>query len=233
MKKVSIWAAMLLILGIGILYLESSSKDYRSKQKHNKLPWNIQVLSADRVKVLGLEIGQTSLADAHKIWDSEFNLGLFVKKGELKSLVAFFDSVRISGLSSKIFVEMDMTGQPWQDWVARYAQAKAMPDQEVRYSLSAEDYRVATQLPVILVTYVPAVNLDEDVAKQRFGQDYELLNVSKTIDYWLYPAKGLAIRMDKEGKELLRYAPPARFESIRQSIEAEKKEVLERAKKQE
>jgi len=88
----------------------------------------------------------------------------------------------------------------------------------VRYTLISVDYRAATLKKVTGLNYIPYVNLDEMIVRQRFGPPAERIVVDTNQQHWLYPAKGLDLLLDTRGKELLQYVVPADFDRLRQPL---------------
>jgi hypothetical protein len=53
---------------------------------------------------------------------------------------------------------------------------------------------------------------------QRFGQPAERIKAGTTFEHLLYPDRGLDIRLDTEGKEVLQYVAPRDFTRIREPL---------------
>ena len=73
----------------------------------------------------------------------------------------------------------------------------------------------ALAAPIRAMAFVPSAQLDEAVILERFGQPSERIRVNDHVEHLLYPAKGLDVVLDTQGKELLQYVAPARFEALR------------------
>jgi hypothetical protein len=225
MNKNTVIITAVVIFG-AVLWMLGSSETNSPEKKYMDFPWVVTFPTDSTMKVLGITLGQDNVSDARIIFNTDFEMGLYVKKDKTPSLEVYFNSVKQAGLSAKVIAVIDIKNQPWEQWQVNHVKGKGLPEGEVKYSLNVEDYRVAEHLPIKMLVYIPAANLDDDVINQRFGQEHEDIKISKTIKYWIYKDKGIAVRMDSEGKEMFRYTHPSNLSAVRQSIQAELDEEL-------
>ena len=87
-----------------------------------------------------------------------------------------------------------------------------------KYTLAPADLDVALKAPITALSFIPQANLDADTIVARFGQPAERVRSNGHLEHFLYPAKGLDLALDTEGKELLQYVAPADFERLRQPL---------------
>lgn len=229
-RNLSVLVAFAVLIAI-YFTLEKENNNLGGKDSYKNVPWEIHFLADGKMEVLGITLGKTRLGQVREFLDREFELGLYVKEEKRATLEAYFSSIRLAGLSAKMILELDIHNQPWQRWVASAAKAKSIPGHEIKYSLSSEDFRDALDLAVRKIVYIPTSNLDEEVINKRFGIPYQTIKVSDTVRYFMYPHKGLAIRIDDKGKEMLRYIHPDNFDELRQSVQQEVDEIREKQQK--
>ncbi len=214
-------AIIALLIIAAIFWFTASSPQKSTTKRYPDVPWIVSFPTENTIKVLGVTIGQDTVENVKATFKSDYKLGLYVDKNDNASLEAYFNSVKQAGLSAKVVLHLDINNQPWQQWQKNQARVKSLPNGEKKYSLSAKDFRKAQLLPIKLMAYIPVVNLDEEVINKRFGTDHEKIQISKTVTYWLYPTKGMAIRLDTKGKEIITYAHPSNIHLLKKAIDEE------------
>ena len=55
---------------------------------------------------------------------------------------------------------------------------------------------------------------------QRFGPPAQRIRGNEHLEHWLYPALGLSLALDSQGKEVLQYVAPAQFGQLRDPLVA-------------
>jgi hypothetical protein len=94
---------------------------------------------------------------------------------------------------------------------------ESTPSNHWKYSLSIKSTRVANDLRVWRLVYLPVADFELKQMK-FFGEPQEKIQVTDSAQYWLYPKKGMALLWDKEGKEIFYYAAPKDFPRLKQSL---------------
>ncbi|MEW8587384.1 MAG: hypothetical protein AB2531_16580 [Candidatus Thiodiazotropha sp.] len=90
---------------------------------------------------------------------------------------------------------------------------------KVDSDLSSEDQLAAADLPIELINYIPAANLDESLILSRFGEPSERISEPDSgVTHWIYPDRGLSIGVNPEGKELIQYMPLERVPTFVEHI---------------
>lgn len=173
-------------------------------------PWDVSVFDDGGVSVFGIRTGVTTAREVMRLMNAEPQLSLFVSGGgSLKTLEAFYGKVRPGGYQGKMVVNL---GAP-EGWMARAmgraARVSPTAGGDRKYTLSSDDYRMAMDFPVVAVTFIPAVDLDEATIRARFGKPDRVVKSGGSVADWHYPAKGLVIAVDGEGREALEYAGAA------------------------
>lgn len=60
------------------------------------------------------------------------------------------------------------------------------------------------------MTFIPSINLDEEVIRTRFGEPDQRTELEGVV-HFLYPEKGLDVVIIEEGKEVIQYVVPRDF----------------------
>ena len=68
------------------------------------------------------------------------------------------------------------------------------------------------------LTFIPAVNLDEEVILARFGEPEERIELG-AVTHFLYSLKGLDVALHKDSKEVMQYVSPADFGQLIQPLQ--------------
>ena len=176
-------------------------------------PWQVQADAQGRVTAFGMMLPGTTLAQLSRRWGDELQVAVMARRGEPGALEAFVDSYRDGGITGKMVLALGAT--PAQVAAMRERSPRDMPvDADARrYTLAAEDRDVALSLPVVGLSFVPAVQLDAATLQQRFGAPAERLPAGEGAEQWVYPARGLAILLHDKARELIQVVAPADFES--------------------
>lgn len=203
------------LLAIAITLLPAcDSQDQNSAVPQQVYPWQIEILPDGHSRVFGITLEQTRLDEAAKILNRGYDLGLFETPGQGLSLEAYFSEVTLGGLSGKMIVTLVASPAELQAMRERAIKRKVLESGDRRYVMAAADKLAAGSRVVQALTYIPYVDLDPEIIQARFGTPAERIRVDKTHEHWLYPDKGLDLLLDTDGKELLQYVVPARFETL-------------------
>jgi hypothetical protein len=66
--------------------------------------------------------------------------------------------------------------------------------------------------PLAGIGFIPSAQLDAAMLQARFGEPAERIAGGERRQHWLYPAIGMAVALDRDGRDLLQYVAPADFE---------------------
>ncbi|MGM0593107.1 MAG: hypothetical protein ACQETD_01110 [Pseudomonadota bacterium] len=178
-------------------------------------PWQITTTEDGGSRVLGVELGRSSLGEAEVAFGEPAEVSLFVQESGEKVVEAYFDNVDVSGIRARIVVVMGLDETQLEAMYERGVRLANMGGGRRKVTLSDEDLLLLKSLPIHSMTYIPRSNLDEAVVEQRFGQPAERIAEpdSKTV-HWLYPEKGLDVALNPEEDEVLQYVRPDQFEVL-------------------
>ena len=176
------------------------------------LPWQIQVLPDGSSRVFGIHLGKTTLGEMERQWQEEAEISLFATDAGERTVEGFFDSVTLDGLKAKVVAVLDFDPAALEGIFDRGARIASLAQGQRKVSLSGEDLELARRTPVVAITYLPYIDLDEALVEGRFGKpERRIAEPGGKVVHWLYPDKGLDIVMSQEAKEVLQYVPPAQF----------------------
>lgn len=221
-RKILLWVVSLTVVALALAILSPGG---HQSDKEPKLPWDIRVDAQGGSKVFGLTLGQSTLHEASEIFSSEGKVSLFITGDNQPVLEAFFERVSLSGLRADFVLVLDVESETLRALYDRGSRISRTTEITRKVELAAEDRVLAGNLPIKLINYIPAANLDEQLLLNRFGEPAERIPEADTeVVHWVYPQTGLSIGVNPQGKELLQYIQPKEMgfliDSIRTNREA-------------
>ena len=184
------------------------------------LPWQIDILDDGSTRVFGLNIGVSRLADASTALGDDMELAIIASTDveEVGSLEMYYGHYRAGLLSGKLILHTSTSDDVLAQWRDNAEKSDYMSSGYAKkYTLSAVDKPRVLQETISGVTFIPAVNLDEETVLARFGEPAERIELPGTTHY-LYPEKGLDIAVHEASKEVMQYVSPKRFEQLVQPL---------------
>lgn len=204
-----------------------SSSDIGNAKRVTNLPWQITVVDPQTLHVFDLNIGKATLKDAVAVLKSEYELAWFENDVSVKdnlleenkaiSLEAYFLRVNMSGLRAKVILELDTENLNLQKLKSYSGKPEILASRSIKYPLDDLAQQLGKRL-IKSLTYVPKSSVDIDILRNRFGQADEIITINENAEFWLYPAKGLVMTVDKKGKEIFQYLPTADFQRLRNKV---------------
>lgn len=190
--------------------------------KPSGLPWQVEALPNGANKVMGLTLGPagtaSTLGDAQQLWGENTQIAIIAAPGEDGMLEAFVDPANAGFITGKIVITAHLDSANIRAMRERAIKAEFMESTTRKYTLTSADLQAAMKAPVVALSFIPQANLDADTIIARFGQPAERVRSNGHLEHFLYPAKGLDLALDTEGKELLQYVAPAEFDRLRQPL---------------
>ena len=172
------------------------------------LPWQIDVLADGTTKVFGINIGNSRLSDAVKHLGDDMEIAIIAATDEVGKLEMYFRSYRVGLLSGKIILSTNTSEQNIKNWRDNAIKTDYVATGRAKkYFLSEEDRVIALEEVITGITFIPSVNLDDEVIQARFG----VPDSSETIDgiiHYKYFTRGLSIAYSENAKEVLQYVVP-------------------------
>jgi len=179
------------------------------------LPWHIDHPTPQTVRVFGLTLGNSTVADAEARFKEQAVPSLF--KAHDGSLVAevFFEQVDLAGLRAKMVVSVGVPADVLKGMYERGLRMSATASSK-KITLAPEDVARLRSLPISSLTYMPGVKIDEALFLKRFGKPAEKIQETESgLVHWLYPQNGLDITPGGTEKPLLQYVSPSNFDTLR------------------
>ena len=183
------------------------------------LPWQIEVLPNGSSKVFGIILGQTTLGEAAAQLGDDMELAIMVARGEAGSLEMYYGQYRAGLLSAKLVLATDMDADSINSMRENAVEKDVLETGARKYRLSSDDHAKAFKAVIQTIACVPAVNLDHDIIIKRFGEADEVIQKNNGVTHYLYPARGLDVILNEDGKEVLQYVAPADFSRLREPLE--------------
>lgn len=185
------------------------------------LPWQIAIQPDGSTQVFGLHIGRSRLSDAYNILGNDMELAIIAAADEAGTLEMYYGHYQAGLLSGKLVLQASASEQDIRHWRENAAKSEYMASgMAKKYTLSDADSVYVLQEIVTGITFIPTVNLDEEVILARFGQPEKKIVLTDATHY-LYSAKGLDITLYKEAKEVLQYVSPGAFQQLTQPLISE------------
>lgn len=189
------------------------------------LPWQIEIQADGSTQVFGLHIGSSRLTDAIERLGSDMELAIIAATDEVGNLEMYYGHYRAGLLSGKLVLQTDISEQKIKDWRDNALRSEYMATGLAKkYILSPDDLRQVLDEVIIGLTFIPAVNLDEEVILARFGEPEKRVQLPGVI-HFLYPDKGLDLALHEGSKEVLQYVSPDAFQQLIQPLVDEETKI--------
>ena len=205
----------LLAVGVGIML--------PSEQKEGPvyLPWQIEKTQGGSIRVLGLELGKSTLLDAQRRFQEVYEVSLFVHPDGGKMVEAYFDQTALNGFRARVVLVMSLSDEQLDGFYQRGVRIATLGSGTRKVTLSDSDLKALAAMPFVSLTYIPKANLTAELIEARFGTPAQRIRKEGKdgmVEHWLYPEKGLDLSLHEKGKEVLQYVVPARFEELRRPL---------------
>jgi hypothetical protein len=174
-------------------------------------PWSIAA-RGDGVAAFGLQLPGSTLADAERRWGEELQLAVMAETGQAGALEGYVERFDSGGVNGRLLMTTALPEAELQRLQQSAAEREPAGGTLWRYRLRAAERQALGATPLVGLSFIPAANLDAQTLRQRFGEPDEIIAPGGRLEHWLYPARGLAIAVDAEGRELLQVVAPADFE---------------------
>ncbi|MEW8027500.1 MAG: hypothetical protein AB2792_11215 [Candidatus Thiodiazotropha sp.] len=215
-KKIIFWVVSLSLVAIALAILLPGG---RTVDTNPRLPWEVTINANNEVEVFDLTLNHSRLVDAREVFQEQGEINMFLAETGEPALEAYFERVFLSGLRADIILVLKAETAQLQGLFNRGSRISRTSETIHKVELSSEDQLLAANLPIELINYVPAANLDESLILKRFGEPSERISEGEGgITHWIYPDKGMSIGVNLEGKELIQYMPLERIPSFVEHI---------------
>jgi len=188
-----------------------------NSQTISGLPWQIKTYDDGSSEVFGLRIGHTSLAQATELIKADHQAAIIIDQQNSRGLEMYFNQFKAGVLDGKLVIVADITDAELEQMIANLDQGDYMASGARKLIPTDADWNTAEQAVISSIAFIPAINLDEDIILNRFGQQPEIV-LTPGLKHFLYAKQGLDIALSNEGKEVLQYVAPKAFQQLRQPL---------------
>ena len=201
----------LLLLAIASSYFLLKPTTDAEQGFAHPLPWQIETLDGGLSTVFGLTLGRDTLADAMQLLGEEVEIAVVIDNQDKAGLEVYASRFKAGPLSGKLVVGAAVDPQTLERMGEQASNARYMASGSRQFALNAEDLARARQMPIQSLSFIPSAQLDEGIIRARFGAAQQIIDSSPESRHFLYPALGLDLTLNSEGRELLQYVAPKDF----------------------
>lgn len=218
LKSIALFIAIVVaLLAVPLLFISNDGKP--DEQSAEGLPWQIDVLPDGNTRVFGLTPGVSTLDDARSRFGVDAQIAMIIAQGETGSVEAYYESVKAGFVTGKMILTLETSLTQREGMLKRAIKAEFMESTTRRITLADTDLQELGKAKLSAIAFIPSANLAEDIVLQRFGAPAERIRSSEQTEHFLYPEKGLDLRLDAKGKELLQYVAPRDFSHLRDPLQ--------------
>lgn len=224
LKSIFLFVAIVVaLLAAPLLFISDDGKPVQ--QASEGAPWQIEVLADGHARVFGLTPGLSTLDDAIARFGPEAQVAMIMAKGESGSVEAYYETLKAGIVAGKMILTLDTSLAEREEMLKRAVKAEFMESTTRRITLAEDDLRAMSKARIFAIAFIPSAQLDEAIVLQRFGKPAERIRSGEHTEHFLYPDKGLDLRLDAKGKEVLQYVAPREFARLRDPLIAATKQA--------
>ena len=206
----SVLAVSILALLLGLYF--SSNMD---QSQNLGFPWQVNKHADGSTSVFQINLGKTTLGQAEKLFKESAELSLFKPKNNDAVIEAFFDKVLIGGLSSKIILSFSIDQSRIMPMLDSGVRISTLGSGTRRVTLSSDHQKGMRNEAISAITYLPSINLNDDLVEKRFGIPTKKISEQKNETvHWLYPDIGVDVALHEKEKEVILYVMPVNFSKV-------------------
>ncbi|MEE9309810.1 MAG: hypothetical protein V3U64_02210 [Cocleimonas sp.] len=217
MNKVVTGGLLIGLLVVALFWFLSGNDKENKAIAATDLPWQVSTTANGSTRILGVDIGETTFKELM------FKLKLLAEPALFETpegdlfLEASFGKKKFGVLEARLIAEMEADQSVFKTMKDENTGRDSTPSNHWKYSLSLKNTKIANDLRVWRLVYLPVADFEEK-QMQFFGKPQEKIQVTDNAQYWLYPEKGMALLWDKEGKEIFYYAARKDFSRLKKSL---------------
>jgi len=202
-------------------FLFLSACDAPDKETLNaNLPWQASTKSDGSTQVLGVDIGKVTFKDMMFKLQLLAEPALFEAPDGKLTLEAYFGKKKFGVLEARLVAEMDAEESLLKMMLAEQVERDSTPSNNWKYSLSVKNTKLANDLRVWRLIYMPVSDYEPKQMK-FFGEPEEKLKINETAEYWFYPQRGMVLLYDTDGKEIFYYVAKRDFARLKELLPKE------------
>ncbi len=176
-------------------------------------PWQVAMPAPGHSRVFGLDLPGSTLAQVRRRWGDDVQLALIADSEGRLSLEGYVERFEAAGIGGRLLLAFDAETTAaalarWREQLPGLPQ----PSGGRRHALNPAALAELAPAALVGLSFIPAAQLDAETLTSRFGAPAERIAGTERIEHWLYPALGLAVALDAQGRDVLQYTAPADFE---------------------
>ncbi len=145
---------------------------------------------------------------------------MFDDGGGNLSLEGFLGDITLSGITGRVIIGLEADSQLLMKLQQGARKQETQKSGAIRYTIDHNQRRDIVDLKVKSLTYIPRIDLDEELIRQRFDDPERIIVMPNGLRHFIYPQKGLDIIVDNDGKEVLQYVVPAQMPDVIEPLRA-------------
>lgn len=198
----------------------------RQPPQSRDVPWSVTVDSEGYSSVFGISVGRSTVDDVVKVIREPAKVSMFVSSEEQQVVEVYFDRAAPGEFNAKMVLGVALDEAELKAMYARGLRISNLGGSVRKVELHPDDMTRVNNTIVSSLTYLPSANLDAAIVRKRFGEPARLMKERDSgLVHWLYPAIGLDLVMNENGKEVLLYVRPSEFAKVTAPLE-EKADVI-------
>ena len=206
---------------LGLLFLLTACDSKKEEATKAYLPWKVTAVSESATHVLGVDIGSTTFKELMFALQLLAEPALFQSNEGKLTLEAYFGKKKFGILEARLVAEMDADEAILKKMLKEHVGRDSTPSNHWKYQLNIENTRIANELRVWRLVYMPVGDYEVKQIK-FFGEPEEKIQINDTAQYLLYPSKGLVVLWDTDGKEVFYYVAKKDFERLKKTLPMKK-----------
>lgn len=212
------WIISLIVISLLVVLFWPNQEKPQQASQPQMMPWDVTFSSNGNSRVMGLEIGRSTPADASEVFARRGELALFADEGGGLSAESFFSELTTGGLSGRIILTLELDKTELELMAKRAVKRKPMETGSIKYTPNRDDRLKLLNLPIISVTYIPYIDLDMGIIESRFGKAEDTRHSATGQTHLLYPSRGMEVILDDVGKEVIQYVNRNEFSRLQRSL---------------
>lgn len=213
-------AILLLLMGGGyILFGPQTAATGDVSNEKVDLPWNVTRLADGSSTIFDVHLGTSKLSEITDKWGRPDKMALFASKGTPLSVEVFFNNPPTGPMKASVVLTLATTEQEMLNIGMNTTGQSGTETGDARHTLAQEDQEKLLNHTITTLTYVPAYKgLEADYFEGRLGKPVATHRESDTATSWFYPAIGLTLLIDDNGKDVFQYESPISFKIPQEAL---------------
>jgi hypothetical protein len=182
--------------------------DGQAQQAAQGLPWQVELLPDGSSRVMGLHLGQDTLAQVRERAGDGLQVALVAPLGEVGALEALAEPFNAAFISGRLVLSFDVPASTLRRWREGAVGSAPMEGGIRRFALRAEDLAEAQRAPLVSASFVPLARLAAADVSSRFGPPEAERALEGGATWMVYPRLGVAATVAAGQRGVIQYVAP-------------------------